>query len=285
MDTKDFRFSASSVKSWIQCGTKFKFEKVDKIKPTIEVGHARWLGKLVHASIYQSVGKLDPESGFKSWEIIRDEPNELASLQLFQDLWVGGVDERTKSIYELEVGSSIPTGRFMKKRKVSALNNDDQTELASAWKEVAREMVKNGVSSLRELKLLELEKSVAFKFLERDFAGFLDVIAIEKDTGKIVFADFKTVWDKPVPAKLQDDPQFVLYSFALKDALGLDYYPDGFFVHLRSGTMVRFTMSDGVLAKMEKKIASVFSNLEDDIYFHNPGVLCGYCDFQNICPQ
>lgn len=284
MDTSNFRFSASSIKTFRQCGTKFKFEKIDKAKADTEVGHARWLGKVVHASIYQSIGKLNTEEGFKSWSIVSPDPNEFASLSLFQDLWEGGVDENSKAIYNLEVGSEKPTGRFFKKTKVSSLNTENQTDLEAAWKSIAREMVKNGVAALQGFDIVQLEKDVAFKFLDRSFSGFLDVVAKDED-GKIVFLDFKTVWDKPTPAKLQEDPQFVLYSHALKDVLGLDYYPDGFFVHLKSGSLVRFSMDERVLASMERMISESFDNMENNIFYHRPGILCNYCDFQSICPQ
>lgn len=286
MDTSKFRFSASSVKTFRQCGTKFKFEKVDKLKGDVEVGHARWLGKVVHASVYQSVGRLDPDSGFKSWELVSQEPFEHAALTLFESLWVGGVDDRTKKIYELEVGSDRPVGRFMKKSKVSALNTDDQVALEAAWKLEARQMVKNGVAALTQKakKIVQLERGVEFTFLGKNFAGYLDIIG-EDENGRVIFLDLKTVWDKPSPAKLQDDPQFVLYSHALKQTLDLDYYPDGYFIHMKSGASIPFVMTSEVLAKMEKNIATSFSDMEDNVFHHRPSILCNYCDFQSICPQ
>jgi len=283
-DVDTFRFSASSLKTARQCGTKFKFEKVDRIKPPLEVGHARWLGKVVHASIYQSVGKLDVDAGFKEWELVRQDPLEHAALALFEALWVGGTDERTKKIYELEVGSSVPLGRFMKKAKVASLNTDDQVALADAWKVEARQMVKNGVKILKDYKIVQLERGVEFKYLDKDFSGFLDVVA-EDEEGKVVYLDFKTVWDKPTPAKLLDDPQFVLYSHALKETLGLDYYPTGYFVHLRSGAAVPYVYSEVSSDKMKKSISGTFSDLKDGVFYHRPGVLCGYCDFASICPK
>lgn len=285
MDTNNFRFSVSSVKTFRQCGTKFKFEKIDKEQPREEVGHARWLGKIVHASIYQSIAKLNIEEGFKSWEIVPGKPNEHAALTLFEALWVGGIDERTKEIYKLEVGSDIPTGRFRKKPKLAALNTDDQKLLEAAWKMEARKMVKEGVKSLSSLrKILEIEKKIEFVFLGKNFLGYLDIVGEDED-GKVVFLDFKTVWDKPTPYKLQDDPQFVVYPDALKGSLNLDYYPTGYFVHLRSGSLVPLVMTDDIMNKMKKSLSETFSYMEDNIYHHRPGILCNYCDFQYMCPQ
>jgi hypothetical protein len=100
--TDTFRFSASSYKSYIQCGRKFKFEKIEKIKvnPDDEVGHARWMGKLVHASVYQSIADFNPEGDFKSWTLREGRPDLSRALKLFRALWEQDYsDPHTKVIY------------------------------------------------------------------------------------------------------------------------------------------------------------------------------------------
>ena len=120
--------------------------------------------------------------------------------------------------------------------------------------------------------------------LHRVQSGFLDVIG-EDENGRVVYLDFKTVCDKPTPGKLQEDPQFVLYSHALKETLELDYYPAGYFVHLRSGFLVPYEYEEVKAKKLEKSIDDTFSNLKDNVFHHRPSALCGYCDFASICPK
>lgn len=291
MNTKEFKFSASSLKTFLQCGQKFKYEKVDRLKPEMEVGHARWLGKVVHASIYAGVGEFKPDEGFKSWEldtykVTSDTIEERIhrTIATANALW--DRDESTpylKSLYENEVGSDQPTGRFMQKKKEPSLNVEDQGELEAAWKVQALKMAENGVRSLlRATELVKLEYDITFLFEDHKFSGFVDVLAKNKD-GQYVYMDFKTVWDKPSEAKLRQDPQFILYSYALKEILGLDYYPKGYFVHLKSGKLVEFEMKPEVIPDFSKKFVRAVHMIERDLFYKQPSVLCGYCDFAKIC--
>lgn len=287
--TDTFRFSASSLKTYLQCGQKFKYEKVERLKPNQERGHSRWMGKLVHASIYSSFGKFLPEDGFKAWKLegkkITDKEEGIRrALETFESLWVR--DESTdykKSLYDAEVGGERPEGKFNRKKKEPNLNTEDQTELEENWKEEARQMVINGVKCTANLtEIVEIEREIKFSFNGKEFVGFVDVLG-KNTEGEIIFLDMKTVWDRPYPKKMSEDPQFILYSVALKELLGLDYYPKGYFIHLRSGNPVEFEMTDEILESFSEKFDNAVIMIDRGMFYKKTTPLCNYCDFQDIC--
>ena len=285
MDTKTFRFSASSVKSLIQCGFKFKYDKIDKIKPDIETGHARWLGKVVHASIYSAVGRLRTEEGFKKWTKTSDKASLPAAAFTFETLWNEGkgADPYYEELYTLEVNSTKPTGRFRSKKADKLLSSTDQKVLEEGWHDMARSMVVNGVKVISDMKILELEHAVSFEFLDHEFSGYLDLL-IEDEDGRIAYGDFKTTWAKPSAKDMAKDLQFILYSHALKQTMGLDYYPKGYYIHLRSGAKVEFEMSDQIFDDAVKKVTKAFKGLQNNAFTSDyNGPLCSYCDFQKLC--
>lgn len=292
MDTKAFRFSVSSVKSYLNCGLKFKYEKIDKIQGAAESSHYRWLGKLVHTSIYQSIARFNSDEGeIKRWDIVREKPEVKDALAFFRKGWEGQPaedDEDTymKSLYPFEIGVK-PVGKFWPNKNLSILNLNPQTQqddLERGWKGVAAEMVKSGVDIVSRIhKIVQLEREIEFYIDERLFKGFIDVLAEDKD-GKVEFYDFKTSWRKPAQKDIDKDLQFILYSVALKELLGLDYYPKGYLVHLKSGSLVEFQMTEEILKKAKTVLNRVFVNLEKNVFFDDfGGFLCAYCDFKHLC--
>ena len=291
MNTKEFNFSASSIKSYLHCGLKFKFEKVDKLPTPPETSHFRWLGKLVHTSIYQSIATFNTDADeIKRWDVTEPKPDVQRALAFYFKGFKGEPTEDDpdiymKSLYPYEIGTK-PVGRFFPRKDLSILNHpsNEQAKLEDGWKTVGQGMVETGISVVSKIpEIVFLEKAVSFYIDERHIRGFIDVLGKDAD-GKYVIYDFKTSWRKPTQKTMEADLQFILYSYAIKELYGLDYYPTAYFVHLKSGECVPLHLTDELLEKAFKKIKGVFSNLEDDMYFDDMGgVLCNYCDFYNLC--
>lgn len=291
MDTKNFRFSVSSVKSYINCGKKFNFEKITKVPPAPESSHYRWLGKVVHTSMYQSIARFNSDSDeIKRWDIVTNTPSTEDALKFFNKAWEGAPsdddeDVYMKSLYPFEIGSK-PYGRFWPNKNLAILNLDkqEQDRLEFGWKAVASDMVRSGVELIKGIhEVVQIEKELNFKMLERDFKGYIDILGRDVD-GKLEFYDGKTSWRKPQVKDLEKDLQFIAYSVALRKEYDLDYYPVGYYMHLRSGSLVPVKVTDEIVKKSEKMLGNVFSNLEDDIYFDDfGGSLCAYCDFKHLC--
>lgn len=283
MDTKTYKFSVSSIKEFEQCGLKFKLGRIDKVQKDPESTHHRWIGKVVHASIYASVAKMNLEEGFKSWELTGDAPDIEKSKAFFDAAWDGTEDKYLKEAIALEAGPTPSPDKFIK-GKIKALMDDNKTNRMLAWRTVAWEMVQNGVKIISKLpKILHIEKKILLQYKERTFTGYVDIIA-EGSDGKVIFLDFKTSWQKPSPVDLDSDIQFIFYSYALKEMLELPYNPVGFYVHLKSTTVFPVNVDEVLLDRMDNMITKSLTRLDKGLFFHNKGsYLCPYCDFYSKC--
>lgn len=287
MNVDEFRFSVSSLKTYRQCGTKFKYQKIMKLKADEEVSHFRWLGRLVHNCIYQSIGEFQYGEGMKSWKQTTDVPDVESAIELFNALW----DESPRNDYEakimeLEAGEK-PVGKFFPKKKIKALNTDDQVVLEANWRKEAEKMVRNGVKVVADLlekgaRIVQIEYPLEFLFDGKKFTGFIDIL-YELD-GMLKFLDFKTSWDKVTVAKLEEDAQFLLYAHSLFENLKLEYYPIGYLVHLRSATPIPLETTPQLLEEEIRKFKRDQDWLTKDLFFQDyNGHLCAYCDFFKKC--
>lgn len=283
MNTKKFVFSASSFKEYMQCGLKFKYSRIDRLEKTSVSSHHRWFGTLVHNLIYAS---LVESTGDIKETVLRAKIDEKYPMKIFEAVWKekDSDDAMVKTI-RADLGDK-PVGRFMTGKIVSlGSNNPDitQAQLEKGWKIEAKKMVKNGIEIVKNIhEIVELERKLYWMFEKRRFLGYADVLA-KDESGRYEFYDFKTAWDKP-GKRLEEDFQFFSYAHALKKFYGLDYYPVGYFVHLRSGEAIKYEVTPEIVAKMKKKAKAAFGNLEANIFFDDyGGPLCPYCDFRHIC--
>lgn len=285
MNTKDFVFSASSIKTYQQCGLKFKFSKIDKLPRTETATHHRWLGSLVHSIIYTSVA--NPVEGRKSLTMRDDGIDTTTPLERFERVWDEQPEDAIDALIIGEIGEK-PVGKFATgalKSLGQNVDSPDQELLEKGWRIEARKMVENGIKVLAGLHTIsDLEKKLFWNTMGRRFIGFIDVLEKTEDN-KIAFYDFKTSFKRPSQAAVDDDFQFFAYSLALKDKLKLDYYPVGNFVHLRSGSVIPFDLEkNGKFPKMIGQLKSTFNNIEDNLFFADYGSpLCAYCDYRHIC--
>lgn len=285
MNTKNYMFSASSVKEYMQCGLKFKFGRIDKLDRMEASTHHRWLGSLVHSLIYTSVA--DVEAGRKSLTLREGPIDEDSPLERLENLWNENPQDPIDEFIMKDIGEK-PVGNFVTaaiKSLGQGVDNPSQDFLEKGWKTEAKKMVKNGIEVVKSINTItELEQKLFWTLLGRKFIGFIDVMG-KDENGRIQFYDFKTSFRKPSQAQVDDDFQFFVYSIAIKDKLKLDYFPVGNYVHLRSGSVVPFDLNEnGMFPKMISQLKNSFDNLEDDLFFDDyNGPLCAYCDFRHIC--
>lgn len=283
MNTTDFVFSASSVKDYLQCGLKFKFERIDKVEKTSVSSHHRWFGTLVHNLIYMSL--IEPTEDFKKTKLT-GKVNSTYPLKIFERVWnEKETDDKVIKAIREDSGKK-PEGRFMRGKIISLGSSDEeitQKQLEKGWKAEAKKMVKNGISVVKDIhEILEIEKRIYWMLHKKRFVGYIDVLA-KDENGKYEFYDFKTAWDKP-GKRLEDDIQFFSYSYAIKRRYNLDYYPKGHFVHLRSGDAIEYNVTRDIERSVIRKITGAFENMELNIFFADyGGPLCPYCDFRHIC--
>lgn len=285
-DLTNIMLSASSLKTYKQCGRKYKLEKLDKATPTHAPYHFGWMGTLVHNSIYYSFadffdGVWHPSEKIKPIERVK---------QLFLDIWDGDAKLETSInlINESEITLEKPIFKegSVKEAKYTsrAVSEEDRAKLL-AW-----DLVKTGyvivtqqvlplVSNVK--KNVILEREVQFTFEGYNVIGYIDMM-VNLD-GNWFFFDFKTT--KQPPKELNKDVQFYMYRYGLKKILELPYYPIGYYVHLRSGNLLSASSSDvSEFSQNHQQIISLIRGIEANQF--NPNLnspLCNYCEFRGYC--
>lgn len=284
MNTEDYKFSASSIREYLQCGLKFKFHRVTHETPGQAASHHRWFGTLVHNAIYAGLAKHKSSKEL----VLREKPDAKIAIKLLETAWSSSDFDEEDSVTQIvlkDLGDR-PTGNFYPGRVKSLGKGLDlsQEELEAGWLDEARHMVLNGLKSVKTIHtILELERALEWTMQDRSFRGFADIIAKDKN-GRIEFYDFKTQWDKPSPKKMEEDFQFFSYSYALKQILELDYFPTGYLAHLHSGKLVPYTVDESMIEANLAIVQRVVEGIENDLYPADyGGRLCPYCDFKHIC--
>jgi CRISPR/Cas system-associated exonuclease Cas4 (RecB family) len=285
MDAKNFMFSASSFKDYLQCGLKFKFSKIDKAEKTETATHHRWFGSLVHALIYYSIADYEGDS--KTMKL-RKRVRKKETLNLLESLWNEKAKNSDGEIILKSIGEK-PKGKFSRGKIVSLGSNNEnieQSDLEAGWLEEAKKMVSNGIDVISNIhEIVELEKKIFYHIKGYKFMGFVDVLAKNKE-GEYEFYDFKTSWDKAY--NLEDDFQFFGYTKALSEDKKLEidekYFPKGYWVFLRKGDLLPYTLAKEKFWQMIKLTQSAMDNIESNIFLPDyGGSLCKFCDYRHIC--
>lgn len=285
MDTKKFMFSASSFKEYLQCGLKFKFNKIDKLPKTETATHHRWFGSLIHALIYYSIAEYDGDS--KSMTL-RKRARVKKTLEVFEELWEEKAKDNESQIILKSLGEK-PLGKFARGKLASlgSTNEDiEQEALEAGWREQGRLMLQNGIDVVQGIHdIVELEKKMFYHIKGYNFMGFVDVLAKDKE-GKYEFYDFKTSWDNPYG--LEDDFQFFGYTKALSEdkKLGIkeQYFPRGYWVALRKGNLFPYELTKSKFWDTIKLTQKTMENIEANIFLPDyGGPLCKFCDYRHVC--
>lgn len=279
MNTNNFMFSASSIKEFIQCGLKFKYGRIEKRERAETYSHHRWFGTLVHSTIYSAIATKNLDE--KKY-VLKSSTATAFPSKVFETLWQNKETDDPYLQHLLKELGEKPVGRFLPGKIKSLSAGQSQDKLEAGWKAEAKKMIKNGIKVLSEVpEIVELEKKLIFNILGRRFIGYSDVVAKDSE-GKLCFYDLKTTWDKPT--KLEDDFQFFAYALALKDTYKLDYWPKGYFVHLRSGAAIEYELTPQMFGKLISQTRNVFSDMEANVFPADlGGPLCPYCDFRLHC--
>lgn len=286
MNLDEMKLSASSIKTYKQCGRKFQYSKILKVEPTHEPYHYGWVGTIVHNSIYYSIA--DYVDG--AW-VVSNVKDISAVKEFFIDVWDGS--------FSLEITKSLLNDKELDEKqplfKPASLTDAKYVNSASTesdrWKIFAWDLIKKGyvlftqylyTLSDNPIEDIKLEQEINFKFDEDyTFIGYVDVLINVK--GNYVFFDLKT--SKTPPKNLDLDVQFYMYRYALKKIYDLTYYPVGYYVHLRSGSLIPAkTLDSSVITKAHTQVTSAIEGIEKEDFFATLGSpLCGFCEYRGYC--
>lgn len=282
MDIKDILFSASSLKTYKQCGRKFYFYRIEKREPTHEPYHYGWVGTIVHNCVYYSIADYNDEE----WKVSGIKPLTKVN-KFFDDLWDGTIelDVSKQLVEDEEIKPNKPIFKpdSMKEKKYLGLSSDVETQ----WRLLAKDLLFNGyrliVDLLKESDELLLEKEIRFKYNDViDVVGYVDIL-VKPENGKWRFYDLKT--SRQAPRSVDNDLQFYFYKYGIKKLFDLDYEPDGHFVHLRTGKLVKSSkVKKEIVEGTEKEILELLDGISNGSFLPNLySPLCAFCDFRGYC--
>lgn len=280
----DIVFSASTLKTYKQCGRKFYLYKVTKSQPSHEPYHYGWVGTIVHNTIYYSFADYIDNK----WTVKGPKPYAQV-MKFFEDIWEGQIKlEVSKNLVDdSEISDEKPIFRegSMKDKKFAKVSDDPETQ----WKALAKSLVETGyhlVTSTIWNHYSDIQLEVQLKFPYEglmDIVGYVDILAKNDADGRWHFFDLKT---SRSPIKfLNTDIQFYLYRYGLKSVLDLNYFPIGHYVHLRSKKVHRAeSTKKEVFDYVDYEIRDLLKNIEKEHWEPNLySPLCKFCEFRGYC--
>jgi len=93
------------------------------------------------------------------------------------------------------------------------------------------------------------------------------------------FVDLKTSRNKPNKVVLDNDPQFIIYSFAYRGFYGKDV-DKAYWHHLRTGEDIEANVDTDHIYRLEE----LASHIQKQEFFpRSHSVLCNYCSFKDFC--
>lgn len=268
--------SASSYKQYLACPRSFLFHKILKPEPTHPDYHWGWFGSMVHNCIYYAIANIDAEG---NWIPTYSVKNFEDVYNFYNNYWSKNFSENEqlnilRSIEKLDEEEF----EFFARGNVEAEKEKTYT--------LGLDLIKSGIRLIEKLysldiKNIKIEQKINQKIYNFDVIGYVDIQFEYK--GKLFFLDFKT---SKVPLKddlLQEDIQFFLYSFILKNMYNLDYYPNGYLVHLRSSTAFNFRLLWQNMETSLSKIQMLEKNILQKNFMQNFSPLCRYCKYRGYC--
>jgi len=126
-------------------------------------------------------------------------------------------------------------------------------------------------------------------FIEKTFnikmGGYIVKGAIDRidylDDGTVEIIDYKTGSPKE-KLVFNDKRQLLLYKIATEEVLGVKVSKLSFY-YLENNSKITFEAKDKDIEKLESLILDTIKDIKQSTFSPNPGILCSWCDFNNIC--
>jgi putative RecB family exonuclease len=248
-------YSHSKLSSFEQCPLKYKYRYIDKIKVEVEDTIESFLGSRVHDTL-EWLYKTKKEKDFipKIEEIIN----------YFEKIWVKDYKEG------IRINSGLSLRDYFEKGK----------KLIKDYYEKNYPFEEETIA-LEERVYLDLDENNNYKI-----QGFIDRLAYNKENQEYEIHDYKTTKSMKAEEELHEDRQLALYALALKQK-----YKDAKTValiwhFLNFNRDFRIYQTQEKLEKIKKEVIELIKKIESTSEFPaNPSALCGWCEFQDICPK
>jgi putative RecB family exonuclease len=204
-----------------------------------------------------------------------------------------------EELYGLVSGGKIPTLAEVNALYRQALNEewDETVQLKDArftkenWIKVGDDCVElyyNAHAPFNEDRTIAVEKRVGFPLAVDDdeyrIEGFVDRLSLAPD-GAIEIHDYKTAKSLPNQAHADADWQLALYELAIRRE-----WPDTKDVRLkwhyvRHGKVLTSIRDAAARERLLNEVTATISAIKHDHEFApNPGPLCDWCEYRDLCP-
>jgi DNA helicase-2/ATP-dependent DNA helicase PcrA len=246
------KFSFSQLAAFSTCPLQYKFAFVLKIPAPTDKASLIF-GRVLHNVLHDFLEPLESNSLQKSLfenKIIKLEEERL--LSLYEERWqVDGYNSKEER------------GKYYQKGK---------NILKSFW----QNLVVDG-----EPDVLFLEKSFSFKIGDGVIKGAIDRVDKLTD-GTLEIIDYKTGNPKE-KLEYTDKRQLILYKIFLEEFLKIKVSKLSYY-YLEGTYKTSFEAKDKDVEKLRQEVLEEIIEIKKGSFPPNPGEMCKYCDFNNICP-
>lgn len=245
------KFSFSQLAAFSTCPLQYKFAFVLKI-PAPSDKASLIFGRVLHNVLHDFL-----------------EPLENGNLQksLFETEKVGLTEEKILSLYE-------------DRWQADGYSNKEERE---KYYQKGKKILKTFWLNLKEEgqpTVLFLEKNFSFKIGEGIIKGAIDRVDKLAD-GTLEIIDYKTGNPKEKLEYL-DKRQLILYKIFLEEFLKIKVSKLSYY-YLEGTYKTSFEAKEKDVEKLRQEVLEEIAKIKEGNFPANPGEMCKYCDFNNIC--
>jgi putative RecB family exonuclease len=249
-------YSHSRLSTFENCPLKFKFQYIDKIKPeepwtSVEA----FMGSRAH----DAFEKLYRDLNLTKLNTL----DEL--LEYFDETW------------DKEWGDDV---RIVRKE----YTKDD-------YRNTGKKCIidyYNHYKPFDDSKTLNLEQRVTIEIEGHKLTGFIDRLS-QRGEGEYEIRDYKTNANLPTQEKCDSDRQLALYQIGVEDMWNDAKSVDLVWHFLRHNKEIRSTRTADEITQLKLDIVSLIEEAEkaeeEDNFPACESGLCGWCEFQMLCPN
>ncbi|MBU0979965.1 MAG: PD-(D/E)XK nuclease family protein [Nanoarchaeota archaeon] len=244
-------YSHSRLNTFEQCRLRFKFNYIDKIKTEIETTVEAFMGGMAHKALEK----------------------------LYKDLQAGKLNTLKELIdfYSSEWDRSWTDGVMIVRKGLDQMH----------YKQLGERFIKDFYERFKPFdqdKTIATERHVMVEFGPFKIQGYIDRISTKGDTYSI--HDYKTSSRLPTTDQLKMDRQLKIYAIALKQLYQDCKKVKLVWHYLAFDKDLTYEPTDKELKEVEKEVIGIIEEVEAATeYPAKTSALCGWCQFQPICPE
>jgi putative RecB family exonuclease len=244
-------YSYSRITTFEQCARRFRYRYVDGVKEAFR-GVEAFMGQQVHSTIEWLFNERTRSV----------EPTSEQAVSYYCTAWDTEAADGAARVHVVKRDMSLESYRRMGAEVVAAFHAE------------------RFVGDTRET--VATEKHFAVSFNGHRFQGFIDRLARDAD-GLLHVIDYKTGARAPRTFAGKEADQLRAYGLGLfieSDAAELELVLD----FVRAGKTLRQRIRRDEAAAVERMLSERIDAVEaSSVFPPNPGVLCGWCGYNDIC--